>query len=36
MQSHSAEDFIAKLKGALTVFSGGKFTDDITVVAFDL
>ncbi len=36
MQSHSAEDFIAKLKSALTVFCGGKFTDDITAVAFDL
>ena len=36
MQSHSAEDFIAKLRSALNVFSGGKFTDDITAVAFDL
>ncbi len=36
LQSHSAEDFIAKLKTALGVFSGGKFTDDITAVAFDL
>ncbi len=36
MQSRSAEDFIAKLKSALTVFGGGKFTDDITAVAFDL
>ncbi len=36
MQSHDAEDFIAKLKSALTVFCGGKFTDDITAVAFDL
>lgn len=35
-QSHGAEDFIGKLKSALTVFSGGKFTDDITVIAFDL
>lgn len=36
MQSHSAEDFIAKLRSALNVFCGGKFTDDITAVAFDL
>ncbi len=36
MQSHSAEDFIGKLKSALTVYCGGKFTDDITAVAFDL
>ncbi len=36
LQSHSAEDFIGKLKSALTVFCGGKFTDDITAVAFDL
>ncbi len=36
MQSRGAEDFIGKLKSALTVFSGGKFTDDITAVAFDL
>ncbi len=36
MQSRSAEDFIGKLKSALTVFCGGKFTDDITAVAFDL
>ncbi len=36
MQSHGAEDFISKLKSALTVFCGGKFTDDITAVAFDL
>ncbi len=36
MQSHNAEDFIAKLKSALTVFCGGKFTDDVTAVAFDL
>ncbi len=35
-QSQNAEDFIAKLKSALTVFCGGKFTDDITAVAFDL
>ncbi len=36
LQSRSGEDFIAKLKSALTVFCGGKFTDDITAVAFDL
>ena len=36
LQSHSAEDFIGKLKAALNVFSGGKFTDDITAIAFDL
>ena len=36
MQSHSAEDFISKLKSALAVYCGGKFTDDITAVAFDL
>ena len=35
-QSHSAEDFITKLKSAVTVFCGGQFTDDITAVAFDL
>ena len=35
-QSHNAEDFIGKLKSALTVFSGGKFSDDITAIAFDL
>ncbi len=36
LQSSGAEDFIGKLKSALTVFCGGKFTDDITAVAFDL
>ncbi len=36
MQSHNAEDFIGKLKTALGVFSGGKFTDDVTAIAFDL
>lgn len=36
MQSHSAEDFIGKLKATLTVFSGGKFSDDITAIAFEL
>lgn len=36
LQSVSAEDFIGKLKNALTVFSGGTFTDDITAMAFDL
>jgi serine phosphatase RsbU (regulator of sigma subunit) len=36
MQSRNAEDFIGKLKAALQVFSGGKFSDDITAIAFDL
>lgn len=36
MQSANAEDFIGKLKNALTIFSGGKFNDDLTAVAFDL
>ena len=36
MQSRSAEDFIGKLKTALSVFSGGQFSDDITAIAFDL
>jgi sigma-B regulation protein RsbU (phosphoserine phosphatase) len=36
LQSKTAEDFIGKLKSALTVFSGGKFSDDITAIAFDL
>lgn len=36
LQSHSAEDFIGKLKTALGAFSGGKFSDDITAIAFDL
>ncbi len=36
LQSRSAEDFIGKLKTALGVFSGGKFNDDITAIAFDL
>ena len=36
LQSRSAEDFIGKLKAALQVFSGGKFSDDITAIAFDL
>lgn len=36
LQSENAEDFIGKLKSALTVFCGGKFTDDVTAVAFDL
>ena len=35
-QSHGAEDFIGKLKSALNVFCGGKFSDDITAIAFDL
>lgn len=36
LQSRGAEDFIGKLKTALTVFSGGTFSDDITAIAFDL
>ena len=36
LQSHSAEDFISKLKSALSVYCGGKFSDDVTAVAFDL
>ncbi len=36
MQSLGAEDFIAKLKSALSVFCGGNYSDDITAVAFDL
>ena len=36
MQSRNAEDFIGKLKAALTVFSDGTFSDDITAIAFDL
>ena len=35
-QSHGAEDFIGKLKSALQGFSGGRFSDDITAIAFDL
>jgi serine phosphatase RsbU (regulator of sigma subunit) len=35
-QSQGAEDFIGKLKSALQVFSGGRFSDDITAIAFDL
>ena len=36
LQSRNAEDFMSKLKTALTVFSGGEFSDDVTVLAFDL
>lgn len=36
LQSHGAEDFAAKLRQALAVFSDGRFSDDITVLAFDL
>ena len=36
MQSHGAEDFIAKIKSALSVFCGGEYSDDVTAVAFDL
>ena len=35
-QSRNAEDFIGKLRSALNVFCGGKFSDDITAIAFDL
>lgn len=36
MQSHGADDFIGKLKSALSVYSGGTFSDDVTALAFDL
>ena len=36
LQSRNAEDFIAKIRAALSVFSGGAFSDDVTAVAFDL
>ena len=36
LQSHGAEDFIAKIKSALGVFCGGEYSDDVTAVAFDL
>ena len=36
LQSHGAEDFIGKLKTALGVFCGGKYSDDVTAIAFDL
>lgn len=36
LQSHTAEDCIAKLRAALQVFSGGVLSDDVTVIAFDL
>lgn len=36
LQSRSAEDFIGKLKAALTVFGGGTFSDDVTAIAFAL
>ncbi len=36
MQSQNAEDFIGKLRAAVGVFSGEKFSDDITAIAFDL
>lgn len=36
LQSRGAEDFASKLKQALAVFSDGSFSDDITVLAFDL
>ena len=36
LQSANAEDFISKIKAALSVYSGGEYSDDITAVAFDL
>ena len=36
LQSRNAEDFMSKLKQALSVFSGGAYSDDVTVLAFDL
>ncbi|MBR4943013.1 MAG: serine/threonine-protein phosphatase [Clostridia bacterium] len=36
LQSNGAEDFISKIKSALSVFCGGEFSDDVTAVAFDL
>ena len=36
LQSSGAEDFIAKIKAALSVFCGGEYSDDVTAVAFDL
>ncbi len=36
LQSRGAEDFIGKLKTALGVFCGGKYSDDVTAIAFDL
>ncbi|MBQ8375393.1 MAG: SpoIIE family protein phosphatase [Clostridia bacterium] len=36
LQSRNAEDYIGKLRTALSVFCGGQFSDDITVIAFDL
>ena len=36
LQSHGADDFIAKIKSALGVFCGGDYSDDVTAVAFDL
>ena len=36
LQSRNAEDFIGKIRAALTVFSGGTFSDDVTAIAFDL
>jgi len=35
-QSYNAQDFVGKLRAALSVFCGGKYTDDVTVIAFDL
>lgn len=36
LQSRNAEDFIAKIRTALGVFSGGAYSDDVTAIAFDL
>ena len=36
LQSHNAEDFVSKIKSALSVFCGGDYSDDVTAVAFDL
>jgi serine phosphatase RsbU (regulator of sigma subunit) len=36
LQSRNAEDFVAKIRAALSVFSGGTYSDDVTATAFDL
>jgi hypothetical protein len=36
LQSRNAEDFVAKIRAALAVFSGGAYSDDVTAIAFDL
>jgi sigma-B regulation protein RsbU (phosphoserine phosphatase) len=35
-QSRNAEDFVSKIRAALSVFSGGAYSDDVTAMAFDL